>query len=479
MPISREMRLLESRWASGQGWPKRLDWIEIRNIRGYDGQRIDMSFPMIAIVGENGAGKSTILQAIAASYDCEAMGRKNFASYFFPDTTWDPVEGAEIVYSGRQGNQTFTGKVRKPSDRWRGNPERTEREVIWIDLSRIQPIPYRTGYLKLAKPQNRETGAAAFDEDTVKRLSHIMGRQYQSARMAVTQLDAEKPIPVMGHRDRSYSGFHSGAGELVAAELVAADIPKTAIVLIDEIESSLHPRAQRRLIRDLAQLARHKDLQIIFTTQSPYVLEELPPAGRLYVSDGEGGKSVISGISPYFAMTRMDDEHHPECDVFIEDTVAEDLLREIIVAHGSDMLPRLRFIPYGPANVGRALGQMKQADRFPDATCIFVDGDQEPSLGCVVLPGGDSPERVVFEGLRQKWLQVAQRVGRSASQVADACEKAMTRGDAHEWIDAAADALLLKGNILWQAMCAVWATECLSQQSALPTVDAIRAELPS
>jgi hypothetical protein len=407
------------------------------------------------------------------------MGRKNFASYFFPDTTWDDVEKAEIVYSGRQGNATFTGSVRKPSDRWRGNPQRTEREVIWIDLSRIQPIPYRTGYLKLAKPQNKETGALAFDDDKIKRLSHIMGRSYQSTRMAVTQLDAEKPIPVIGHRGRSYSGFHSGAGELVAAELVDTDIPKTAIVLVDEIESSLHPRAQRRLMRDLAQLARLRDLQIIFTTQSPYVLEELPAAGRLYVADGDGGKTIISGISPFFAMTRMDDERHPECDVFVEDTVAEDLLREIIVAHGADILPRIRFIPYGPANVGRALGQMKESDRFPDATCIFVDGDQEESPGCVVLPGRDVPERAVFEGLTDKWVQVAQRVGRSASQVADCCEKAMTRGDSHEWINAAADGLLLKGNILWQAMCAVWATECLSQRAALPTIDAIRAELPS
>jgi hypothetical protein len=209
------------------------------------------------------------------------------------------------------------------------------------------------------------------------------------------------------------------------------------------------------------------------------VLEELPPAGRLYVADGDGGKTIISGISPYFAMTRMDDEHHPECDVYVEDTVAEDLLREIIVARGPDILPRLRFIPYGPANVGRALGQMKANGRFPDATCIFLDGDQEASDGCSVLPGEDAPERVVFEGLIDKWALVSQRVGRSASRVADCCEKAMTRGDAHEWIDAAADALLLKGNILWQAMCAVWATECLSEQAALPTVDAIRAELPS
>ncbi len=83
MPISREMRLLGAKWSSNQGWPKRLDWIEIRGIRGWSGQRINLTFPMMAIVGENGAGKSTILQAIAASYESDDLGRRNFASYFF------------------------------------------------------------------------------------------------------------------------------------------------------------------------------------------------------------------------------------------------------------------------------------------------------------------------------------------------------------------------------------------------------------
>ncbi|WP_369121122.1 AAA family ATPase, partial [Sphingobium baderi] len=40
------------------------------------------------------------------------------------------------------------------------------------------------------------------------------------------------------------------------------------MVLIDEIESSLHPRAQRRLMRDLAEAARLQECQIIISTHS-------------------------------------------------------------------------------------------------------------------------------------------------------------------------------------------------------------------
>ncbi|HEV8693801.1 MAG TPA: AAA family ATPase [Lysobacter sp.] len=477
MPISREVRLLEAKWKSGQGWPKRLDWVSIRGIRGWAGQRINLTFPLMAIVGENGAGKSTILQAIASSYDSEAMGRRNFASYFFPDTPWEEIKSAEIQYMGRQGTDVFGGTVRKPGERWRGNPERKERDVVWIDLGRIQPIPARTGYLKIAKPQVRETLSQAFDEDTTTRLSQIMGRKYDTARMAITEMGDDRPVPVISHRGKIYSGFHSGSGELVSAELISASMPKGAIVLIDEIESSLHPRAQRRVIRDLAQLARQKDLQIVFTTHSPYVLDELPPEGRLFVTDTIDGKALIYGISPFFALTSMDDEHYPECDIYVEDGIAEDLLREIIVAAAPEILSRLRFIPYGPANVGRALGQMDSERRFPNKSCVFLDGDQEPSTGCHILPGGDAPERVLFDALAGHWPEVGTRVGRGASQVADACEKAMTRATSREWIDAAADSLLLKGGILWQAMCATWATKQLPRSKALEIVDAIRIKL--
>ena len=92
-------------------------------------------------------------------------------------------------------------------------------------------------------------------------------------------------------------------------------------ILIDEIETSLHPRVQRRLIRDLADIARLQDIQVVLTTHSPYVLEELPNEARVYIIDGIGGKQIITGVSPEFAMTKMDESIHPEIDVYVEDNI--------------------------------------------------------------------------------------------------------------------------------------------------------------
>lgn len=41
--ISSQIRLLSKRWDNSQGWPKRLEWLEVNGIRGWTGQRIDFS----------------------------------------------------------------------------------------------------------------------------------------------------------------------------------------------------------------------------------------------------------------------------------------------------------------------------------------------------------------------------------------------------------------------------------------------------
>ena len=69
---SKEMRRLTGKWSTGSGWPKRLEWIQIDKVRGWNKERFDLRYPIMAIVGENGVGKSTVLQAIASVYRSEA-----------------------------------------------------------------------------------------------------------------------------------------------------------------------------------------------------------------------------------------------------------------------------------------------------------------------------------------------------------------------------------------------------------------------
>lgn len=485
MPISDEMRRLSARWASGQGWPKRLEWIEVDGVRGWVGQRFTFKFPIMAITGENGVGKSTLLQGAAAVYQQPGTrkSRSWFASDFFPDTAWEKVTEATVRYSVRQGGQTVASSLRKPGERWRGNPKRPRRDVEYVDLSRIQPVAARVGYSRLAKPIYFEKSSATFEDKRLARLSQVMGRKYDLAKMSLTDADNKRAVPVVSHLGATYSGFHQGAGETTVAELLQGNFPNYAIVLLDEIETSLHPRAQRRLMRELATQCREKELQIVISTHSPYVLDELPPEARSYVMLLQNGKrEIIYGVSPEFAMTRMDDVPQHECDLYVEDKRAETLLSEIMIRHSPSDLERCQIIPYGAASVGVALGQMVANKRFPRPSCVFLDGDQgpKPAEGCVLLPGDDAPERVVFADLAQQtWLRCPDRVGRPFAAFEEACARATTISDHHDWIGEVASRLRVTGSQLWQTMCSEWVDHCLDPAEAKRICDAVSASLPN
>jgi predicted ATPase len=62
------------------------------------------------------------------------------------------------------------------------------------------------------------------------------------------------------------------------------------LVLLDDIEQGLHPKAQRELITVFKQIIQaNPNLQIIFTTHSPYIIDELEPSQVHVLSNSKSG----------------------------------------------------------------------------------------------------------------------------------------------------------------------------------------------
>ncbi len=456
--MSDEMRKLEAKWVNRNGWPKWLQWVQIRGIRGWEGQRVEFDFPIVAIAGENGSGKSTILQCAACAYQSQTH-ETWYPSEFFPETAWDRSQDIRIEFSYKQGvgAQPVESSIRKPTTRWLGQPSRPERQVYYIGLDRLQPVSTRVGYARIAKTKHTEASATNFDEEQIKRLSFIMGEDYDSAKLALSNIDSSRKIPVLSNNGVVYSGYHHAMGELTAAELISNEINKYSLLIIDEIESSLHVRTQRRMIRDLARIAREKECQVIISTHSPAVLEELPISARTYILRTNSSRSIVVGVTPQFAMTKMDDKDHPDTELYIEDERAGAWLSEILSKYAPDMVMRTKIIPYGKANLGIALGQLVKEQRLPRPTVVILDGDQDLSDGCCKMPGDDAPERVVFKKLKENnWGGLPERIIREYADVADACSRAMTLQNHHEWVRSAANTLRYPPDTLWISMCAEW-----------------------
>ena len=485
---SDEMRLLETKWAAKSSWPKWLEWIEIKNIRGFSGQRIAFDFPITAIVGENGSGKSTILQSAACAYRTEAAtssrggtrGGTWYPTEFFPETAWDNATEVELRFSYREGvgSSPKSGLIKKPTKRWLRQPARPIRNVHYIGLERLQPVGTRVGYARIAKTKHQEKSHREFPQDQLDRMSFIMAENYDYVRVAISSIDESRAIPVMSKNGVVSSGFHHGMGELTAGEWINRNIEKYSLVVIDEVESSFHVRAQRRLMRDLANIARLKECQFIISTHSPTVLDMLPIHARSYILRIKNERTIVSSVTPQFAMTKMDDEIHEDCEVFVEDERAKTWLLEIVSRHAPDLLFRINVIPYGAANLGVALGELVKHDRLPRPTVVFLDGDQEPKPGCSLLPGSDNPERVVFKRLKEhNWGGLPERLGRDFADVASHATRAMTSPSHKEWIRSLSNQLRYDPDNLWQNFCSEWA-RLTPQDDVSSVIERLRESIP-
>jgi predicted ATPase len=472
--LSKELRKLKKAWSKG-GWTQHLEWLEIQGLRGWNGERVDFKFPLVAIVGENGVGKTTILQAAASLH--RHHQRSFFASDFFPNTPWEQLTNVILQGSFREENNSIISSVRKPSTKWHGNPVRRLRHVRYLDLGRSHPIYAQAGYSKLLESAISEADSEDFDENRLKRFSSIVGKKMTRARLATTTANGRE-VPIVSIDSGEYSGFHQGAGEATIADIVTLDIPKYSIVLIDEIETSLHPRAQRRLIRDLAEICRLQKVQIILTTNSSYVLDELPLEARVQVLNSGGGKQVIPGISSEFAFMTMDEVASSSVDIYVEDEEAKILVEEILVKYEPALLNRVQIIPFGAASVGQTLGEMVQAKKFPRASVVILDADLDNSPGCLLLPGDDAPERVIFEDLdEQNWSFMAQKINRSHSTLVDNAKLAMTISEHGEWIRHVAENLAIGSQELWRAMCSIWVETCTTKNQVAEIIKTVREAL--
>lgn len=295
-----------------------------------------------------------------------------------------------------------------------------------------------------------------------------MGKAYTAAKTALSSIDKSRKVTVLSHGGASYSGFHQGAGEMTIADIVNLNIPNNSLVLVDEVETSLHPRAQRRLIRDLAHIARIRNAQFIFSTHSPYVLEELPERARIQVSNLGGVKNILRGVTPFFAMTKMDEFAHYEAEVFVEDEAAATLVKEILAARLKDRFPTVLVTPCGPASVAKMLGQMKEAKRFSRPTAIFLDADQDKTPGCSILPGaGDPPEKLIFKAaIKNNFGDLPEMLKRDYAEVSSAIQNAITVDDHHDWVKSVSNEIRVPEKAIWQAMVSDWVSRTMTDDEA-------------
>ena len=103
-------------------------------------------------------------------------------------------------------------------------------------------------------------------------------------------------------------------GTLLALGLLTSFMssPQPRLLLLDDIDRALHPRAQRDLLLKLRGfLDKDKDLQIVATSHSPYLLDQLTPQEVRITSILDDGTAACAPMTDHPDFNRWKDEMAP------------------------------------------------------------------------------------------------------------------------------------------------------------------------
>ncbi|MBD5560341.1 MAG: AAA family ATPase [Clostridia bacterium] len=475
-------------------WHQFLSAVRITNLHGWSGQEVIMRFPIVAIAGENGIGKSTVLKAAACAYTNQA-GSTFYPAQMFVRTAWDEkaYADAEIQYEVKQGTQTkelkWTRKQRWYfSPRSRNGSGKPKRNVFFLDISRTLPLDATAGYAKIAKLATSEMGAAeVLSPEAVRDLSYVLGRKYREARFVGTDVDNERKVGLVtkngGESGTEISQFHQGAGEhsLLSLFRLLSEVPNQSLLLIDELENSLHPQAQRRLITHLLNVCRAKKLQIILSTHSAFVLQELPPIARVMLVPLHHGLDVVYEVSPDFALSQMDEEKHPDLRIYLEDSESEAMFWEILQKDRDAMAQltkRIETHSVGTASVVETLDRLGRENRLGFPGMGVLDADKAYASDTLTLPGSQAPEREVLGALKGKnWPGLPERFGIGAGRLFKYFDDALLLPDHHKWTAYIGDQVGMSQDVVWKILLEEWRKTCLSEEEAARLIDTVRQHL--
>jgi predicted ATPase len=363
--------------------------IEGDGIRGITEFQCFFRYPITAICGPNGVGKSTILALSALAYTSPTgwyvyagkvqkrpnsrAGRSNYtaADFFDYDFSEIPPRNCTIRWRYKINGSEETKEIIIDNGSF-SKHRKPERRVHFLPLSRILP-PIEYAELRTGIRRNpRAFVDISLDAFYLGILKEILGDNYTEAKNK--KASNRHTFRSCTNNRGSYSAFNMGSGEnaLILLMGMLQEIETGGLVVIEEIEASLHPEAQKRLASSLIKICIQKNLQIICSTHSETFLDALPRDARLLIT--RDGEDVISYEKPSarYAMSRMLGASLPELLIFCEDRFAKSIIEAAIPLEA-----RRRVKIHDVGDVNTVIGQGISVLRVNDgrkALCV-LDGE--------------------------------------------------------------------------------------------------------
>ncbi len=472
-----DVRRLEEKVAAGN-YGTYLRRVTLRRVRGFSDRVVSFDFPVTALVGPNGGGKTTILGAAGLAYKSIAPGVFFAKSGRYDASMKDWVIEYELIDKKLNPRLSLQRTASFPQLKW--NRKAVDRYVLLFGVSRTVPATERRELVKAVGNKFVAKNEVSLSAPVVDAVEKILGKDMQGCNRLSLDTQGRATLFAVRNSDGSeYSEFHFGAGEASVIRIVSAieEAPDGAMIMIEEIENGLHPIATRRIVEYLVDVALRKSCQVIFTTHSNDALNPLPPKAIWAAYSGE----VLQGKLDIKALRTITGQIDAKLAIFVEDVFAEQMVTTALRYYGGIELDAIKIHGMGGADPAIKVNEQHNLDptsKFP-SVCL-VDADQAAKADAdhriFVLPGYSDPEAHVFDVVHGRLEKVAARLTVSMQLPSSAQERvkevvrerARTNRDRHVVFEQIGEDLdFTAGMVVASAFLAIWAQESAEEIDAL------------
>lgn len=288
------------------------------------------------IFGVNGSGKSTIIHALLCifkpkSNDSNKMDYR-FNQFFIP-TTHSRYNGSNfsVTHSFREASKEFNKIQRQYSkdNRWKPRyDDRPDRDVYFLGISTCVPEVETLNTASIIKFQT------TIKSDPVSNLirqkaGYILNRDY-SEYSSHSYKERNRNFIGVTNDQINYSSLNMGAGEQRTFKIleVVFQAEKNSLIIIDEIDLTLHTNALKKLILTLIERAKEKELQIIFTSHREEITK-IPDINIRHIYQSFNKTFCFNKTTPD-CIERLNGERISTLEVFVEDNLAQTIVYKVI-----------------------------------------------------------------------------------------------------------------------------------------------------
>ena len=407
-----------------------LTEVRLRNLRGIRNLPVPFSYPVCVLAGPNGCGKSTVLFACACAYRVLGSGPRDYVpTSLFPNFTGggtglqDPTEKTEIEFhyldNGERNSMIWRrGKAWNRSFMGRKDARQPQRELYLRTLANFTSPSEVRSLLQIVR---KELQTERVTEDLLIFAHRVLPRRYRRLSRITAQSREILFAELEGGNEAKYSEFHMSAGERAILR-ISKDISALngALVLIDEVDTGLHPYTQQQAMLELQRIALRNRLQMIVTSHSPVVLDTVPPEARIFLDRDEDTAEVYR-VEPYRDVLQkaLYGQSRDKISILCEDRIAEGLIHgfmdvlnaKIGLRHDDYIIGRDTGQAEFPGHI-RTLGKFGKLSDF----VMVLDGDSRnrevslkstaaeygQSIQPLFLPGNGPPESWIWQALEKQ-----------------------------------------------------------------------------